>query len=284
MISPNEKPHLKMSTAETISAELATEPAEEVRRQGQPVHRVITITPSNYFAYQGCSSRVIALGLLVFTLPIIALLYFLVRITSRGPGFYRQVRVGKDGRIFVMYKIRSMVVNAEANTGPVWTQTNNDPRITRVGWFLRKSHLDELPQLINVVRGEMALFGPRPERPELVHVLAEGISGYWDRLAVLPGITGLAQINLPPDADIECVRRKLVLDLEYIRTANLWMDVRMFLWTGLRLIATPASIATRLTGLGRNVRPVMVIPRGPVSLADVVQEQVRAKSTPQSAR
>ena len=171
-----------------------------------------------------------------------------------------------------MYKIRSMVLDAEEGTGPVWTQGKNDPRITRIGWLLRKSHLDELPQLLNVVRGEMSLFGPRPERPELVHVLAASIPDYWDRLAVLPGITGLAQINLPPDSDLESVRRKLKLDLEYIRTANFLMEFRMFFWTGLRLLAIPSSAATRLMGLGRDVSPVKKGTSGPVTIEDVINE------------
>lgn len=234
--------------------------------------RVISIRPTDYLHRNGWASRAIAFGLLIIALPVIASVIVIVRLTSRGPGLYRQVRVGKDGRIFVMYKIRSMVVDAEEGTGPVWTQGTNDPRITRIGWLLRKSHLDELPQLLNVVRGEMALFGPRPERPELVHVLAESIPGYWNRLSVLPGITGLAQINLPPDTDIESVRRKLSLDLEYIRTASLSMEMRMFIWTGLRLLATPASVATRLTRLGRNVAPVESSSDGPVTISDVIHE------------
>jgi lipopolysaccharide/colanic/teichoic acid biosynthesis glycosyltransferase len=198
------------------------------------------------------------------------LLVLLVRSTSRGPGLYQQVRVGRHGKIFVMYKIRSMVQDAEVGTGPVWTQDSNDPRITRLGMFLRKSHLDELPQLLNVARGEMALFGPRPERPELVHVLADNIPGYLNRLAVLPGITGLAQINLPPDSDLESVRQKLELDVEYIEMANLWLEVRMFLWTGLRLVAIPASIATRMCNLGRNVKPVSSRLDRPVAIQDVL--------------
>ena len=117
------------------------------------------------------------------------------------------------------------------------------------------------------------LFGPRPERPELVHVLADHIPNYLDRLAVKPGITGLAQINLPPDSDLESVRRKLTLDLEYITTANLWMECRMFIWTLMRLVAIPASVATRTCGLSRNVKPVKPRTKGPVALANVLDTQ-----------
>jgi lipopolysaccharide/colanic/teichoic acid biosynthesis glycosyltransferase len=153
--------------------------------------------------------------LLFFSAPLIGILILLVRCTSRGPGIYSQVRVGKDGLIFTMYKLRSMRCDAEAQTGAVWAGVKHDPRMTYVGYWLRRLHLDELPQLVNVVYGHMSLVGPRPERPEFVELLAEEVPGYLDRLMVKPGITGLAQINLPPDTDLDSVRRKLVLDREY---------------------------------------------------------------------
>lgn len=211
-----------------------------------------SINPAPIFDRRELWERPFGVVLLILALPIILLLVLIVRLTSRGSGLYRQIRVGKYGRIFVMYKIRTMVHDAEATTGPTWA-ANDDPRITPVGHVLRKYHLDELPQLLNVVRGEMALMGPRPERPELVHALEERIPGYLNRLAVLPGISGLAQINLPPDTDLNSVRRKLKLDIEYIETATLALHVRMFLWTGLRLFAIPCSIATPLLRLGRSV-------------------------------
>lgn len=214
---------------------------------------MVDVPVSKYLQGADYLSRPAAFVLLILCLPLIALLVLLVRVTSKGPGLYRQVRVGRDGKIFVMYKLRSMVIDAEAGSGPVWTQSEGDPRITMIGRFLRKSHLDELPQLANVVFGEMSLFGPRPERPELVHVLADNVPGYLDRLAVKPGITGLAQINLPPDTDLESVRCKLYLDCEYIREASFWLETRMFFWTGLRLFGVPSSIATRIFGLGRKV-------------------------------
>ena len=138
----------------------------------------------------------------------------------------------------MIYKIRTMRHKAEAGCGAVWTRPG-DPRITRVGRVLRKFHLDELPQLFNVLRGEMSLIGPRPERPEFVHVLAEAVPGYLDRLTVRPGVTGLAQLYLPPDSDLTSVRRKLVLDCEYIREGGPWLDARLFLCTLLRLFKVP---------------------------------------------
>ena len=180
--------------------------------------------------------------LLVPGLPVIALLVLLVRLTSRGPGIYKQARVGKDGRKFMMYKIRTMRQDAEAATGPVWTQAH-DPRVTLLGKVLRKLHLDELPQLFNVLKGEMSLVGPRPERPEFVRVLAEAIPGYRNRLAVRPGVTGLAQINLPPDTDLASVQRKLVLDCEYIERGGPAAGSSPMLCTFLRIFKDSRAVA-----------------------------------------
>jgi hypothetical protein len=149
-----------------------------------------------------------------------------------------------------MYKIRSMVIDAESKTGPIWS-SSNDPRITRLGKWLRKLHLDELPQLFNVLQGQMSLMGPRPERPEIADQLATYIPGYGRRLAVKPGITGLAQINLPPDVTLHCVRRKLVLDLQYIREAGLILDIRMLLCSVLRMFGISGETATSWMRLGR---------------------------------
>ena len=208
--------------------------------------------PSAYCGWKCILDRMTAVILLVPGIPMIGLLVLLVRMTSRGPGIYRQVRVGKGGRTFKMYKIRTMSNDAEVGTGPQWT-TENDPRITRIGCLLRKLHLDELPQLFNVLKGEMSLVGPRPERPEFVHVLAKEIPGYVNRLAVRPGVTGLAQINLPPDTDLDSVRRKLVLDLEYATRAGLSVDVRMMLCTSLRLLGFSGERAARIMKLHRSV-------------------------------
>jgi len=226
-------------SAAYVSLTSKSEPSEEV-------------TPSSYFRFKGLIDRILALTLLVPGLPIIAFLVALVRLTSRGPGIYRQTRVGKDGRIFRMYKIRTMRVDAESRSGAVWTQVN-DPRITRLGHVLRKLHLDEFPQLFNDLRGEMSLIGPRPERPVFVQSLTKEIPGYLNRIKVCPGITGLAQINLPPDTDLDSVRRKLVLDIEYIREAGLLVDFRMFLCTCIRLMGFNGEIAMTVMGLHRKV-------------------------------
>jgi lipopolysaccharide/colanic/teichoic acid biosynthesis glycosyltransferase len=203
------------------------------------------LAPSPYFRWKRRLDPIAAALLLIVGLPIIGLLVLLVRLTSRGPGVYRQPRVGTKGRPFLMYKIRTMHEGAETRTGAVWAKSD-DPRVTPLGRFLRASHLDELPQLFNVVKGEMSLIGPRPERPEFVRVLAQAIPDYLDRLAVPPGITGLAQINLPPDTDLNSVRRKLVFDLEYVRYAGWLLDARLSLCTLGRLVGLDLRHALRL--------------------------------------
>ena len=215
--------------------------ASEVLRHavGEPVVEV-----SEYFVWKEWLMRVIGAILLVILLPIILLVILLVRCTSSGPALYRQKRTGKSGKVFSLYKIRSMYINAEQITGPVWCLPG-DSRITPVGKILRLLHLDELPQLFNVVQGEMCLVGPRPERPEIIEQILKNIPNFDQRLQVLPGITGLAQINLPPDVDIESVRAKLALDLEYIQTASLGLDIRMLLSTALRLLCVRGGFVPR---------------------------------------
>ncbi len=207
----------------------------------------------SYFFWKGPIDRILALALVVPGVLLIGGLIILIRLSSKGPAIYSQKRVGKGGILYTMYKLRSMRIDAEDGTGPVWCANAKDNRITPLGYWLRRLHLDELPQLLNVLRGEMSLIGPRPERPEFVRVLAESIPDYTERLRVAPGVTGLAQINLPPDTDLDSVRRKLVLDLEYIRTATLLLDFRMILCTFLRMIGLKGEFATRTLALGRKV-------------------------------
>lgn len=217
-------------------------------KDGQVVDRP---EASPYFHSSARFSRVAAAILLVPGCVVMALLVVLVRLTSRGPGVYRQLRVGKSGRTFTLYKIRTMRQDAEANSGAVWAQ-RSDPRTTRLGAVMRRMHLDEFPQLINVLRGEMVLVGPRPERPEFTKTLAKQIPGYLDRLRVPPGITGLAQINLQPDVSLDCVRRKLSLDLQYIEEANWWLDARILACTFLRLLNIRGKAISKLFGIHRQ--------------------------------
>src|SRR5262249_31224351 len=130
-------------------------------------------------------------------------------------------------------------------TGPRWA-IPGDPRITRLGHFLRVSHLDELPQLLNVLKGDMSLVGPRPERPEFVKELERALPAYRGRLEVRPGGTGLAEVQLPADTDLESVRRKLAHDVFYVRAGGLWLDLRIVLCTGLKMFGVPFRVSGRL--------------------------------------
>ena len=154
-------------------------------------------------------------------LAIWAVVPLAIWLEDRGPIFYRQRRLGLNGRPFNVLKFRTMIPNAEKHTGAIWA-TKDDPRITRVGRILRRTALDELPQVVNIARGDMSFVGPRSERPELHAEFAKSVPGFERRLAVLPGLTGLAQVkgdyNLPP---VE----KLAYDIYYIRHWSLWLDV-----------------------------------------------------------
>ncbi len=161
---------------------------------------------------------------LVLAAPIMAVVAVVVRLTSPGPALYHQERVGQQGRTFTVHKFRSMRSDAEAATGAVWA-TRNDSRVTPVGAFLRKTRLDELPQLWNVMRGEMSLVGPRPERPEFVRMLTEQIPFYGQRHSVKPGVTGWAQVSYTYGASVEDAMEKLQYDLFYIKNLSLGLDI-----------------------------------------------------------
>lgn len=179
--------------------------------------------------------QVLTILLLLPALPVMAVAWVLVKLTSPGPGVYRQRRAGLNGREFFILKLRTMTHGCERNTGAVWAQPH-DPRITPVGRVLRKTHLDELPQLFNVLRGEMALVGPRPERPEIVQRLVPQIPNYLERLRIRPGVTGLAQIQADSDLTIADVKRKLTFDLQYARSMSLWLDLRIILCTAFKMV------------------------------------------------
>jgi exopolysaccharide biosynthesis polyprenyl glycosylphosphotransferase len=170
-----------------------------------------------------------SLILLALTLPLLLLVVCLIKFDSRGPLLYRQHRVGLNGQVFTLLKFRSMRIDAEA-AGPCWA-TEGDPRVTRVGAFIRAFRIDELPQLINVLRGEMSLVGPRPERPHFVTQLARIIPGYDDRTRVLPGITGWAQVHYPYGASVEDARVKLAYDIHYLHNQTLLLDAHILVAT-----------------------------------------------------
>ncbi len=194
---------------------------------------------------------------LILTSPLFVILPIVIKLDSPGPVFYRQSRVGHNrrrtqrrqgsnsvlgrterdrrrgdlkGRPFNVIKFRTMVADAEKKCGPVWA-TQNDPRITRLGRFMRKTRLDEIPQFINVLLGQMSLVGPRPERPVFVMELCSQVENYDKRLTVKPGLTGLAQIENGYDSSVASVVRKVHYDLEYIQNWSLWQDVKIILRT-----------------------------------------------------
>ena len=169
--------------------------------------------------------------LLALLSPIMLVLAILIKLDSRGPVFFVQERLGWFGRPFNMVKFRSMIQDAEAATGPVWCGREGDARITRLGRFLRSSHLDELPQLFNVVMGEMSLVGPRPERACFVTQLQESVPSYDHRHYVKPGMTGLAQVHYRYDQSIADVKKKLRFDLLYVKRMCLLLDARILAWT-----------------------------------------------------
>lgn len=171
--------------------------------------------------------------------PVLLITGLLIKLTSKGPILYSQVRVGMNGKHFNIYKFRTMKVDAEKNTGPVWA-SKNDNRLTPIGGILRKARIDEIPQFVNVLKGEMSLVGPRPERPMFVEQLKTQICDYEKRLDVKPGITGLAQVWHRYDETIEDVRKKIKYDVLYIRKACFWTDIRIILRT-FRVVFTGAG-------------------------------------------
>jgi len=172
----------------------------------------------------------ISLFILIGFLPLWLLFALLIKIDSKGPIFYVQDRVGKDGKIYRMIKFRSMVDGAEKMTGPVWA-SYNDPRVTGFGRFMRRLRLDEIPQFVNILKGDMSLVGPRPERPHFVEKFSKEIPLYKRRLIIRPGITGWAQVKGRYDQSIEHVKEKLEYDLFYLENMSLRMDLKIILIT-----------------------------------------------------
>ncbi len=202
----------------------------------------------DYGPWKAAGDGAAALVLLSLAAPLMLVLMVLVRLTSAGPSVYAQTRLGRNGRPFRIYKLRSMFHDCERSTGPRWA-ARRDPRVTPLGRFLRRSHLDELPQLWNVLRGDMAIVGPRPERPEFATQLEKAIPEYRERLKVRPGITGLAQVQLPADEDLEGVRRKVACDLRYIERMGPWLDARIVAATALKVAGAPFEMIGRMLAL-----------------------------------
>jgi lipopolysaccharide/colanic/teichoic acid biosynthesis glycosyltransferase len=193
----------------------------------------------------------LAVVLLVLTAPLLLLSIILVKLTSPGPAIYAQTRLGRHGRPFTLYKVRTMTHNCESLTGACWS-VPGDTRVTALGRWLRRTHLDELPQLWNVLNGDMSLIGPRPERPEFVPQLEQALPHYVDRLQVRPGVTGLAQVQLPADTTLDSVRIKLAYDLHYVRNLSLLLDIRIYWATFFKVLGVPFPVLRQLFGLPRR--------------------------------
>jgi exopolysaccharide biosynthesis polyprenyl glycosylphosphotransferase len=182
------------------------------------------------YAAKRIMDLIIASAVLVLTVPLSLVVALLVKLEDGGPVIFSQQRVGHRGMPFTLHKFRSMRVDAEAETGPTWAR-EDDPRVTRVGRWIRALRIDEIPQMWNVLRGEMSFVGPRPERPEFVGSLRAAIPFYDERHAVRPGITGWAQLHLPYAATVDDARRKLDYDLYYLKHLSIGLDLAIMVRT-----------------------------------------------------
>ncbi|MCL4138559.1 UNVERIFIED_CONTAM: hypothetical protein GTU68_041680 [Idotea baltica] len=167
--------------------------------------------------------------MLVLLSPVFLVVAILVRLTSKGPVIFKQTRVGLNLRRFTLYKFRTMRTDAEKDGAQF--AVKGDSRVTPIGKFMRKTRIDELPQLWNVLKGEMSLVGPRPERPEFMKELSDQIPNYLDRLGLQPGLTGVAQILNGYDNEIESFRRKVAFDLHYLQNCSVWNDFKILIRT-----------------------------------------------------
>jgi exopolysaccharide biosynthesis polyprenyl glycosylphosphotransferase len=193
------------------------------------IHNIRSHRKQRYDKEKWIIGFIFSLILLIILSPIFLLIAICIKISDRGPVFYTQLRVGKGGKDFKLYKFRSMVINAE-NEGATWS-TKNDPRVTKIGRFLRKSHIDELPQMLNVLKGDMSLVGPRPERPSFVTELEKSIPFYHLRHIISPGFTGWAQIKFRYARTTLDSKEKFEYDLYYLKKRNIPMDLGIILKT-----------------------------------------------------
>ena len=212
---------------------MALEPVDELlNKQIIELSYVVVNSKRGYRAIKKIIDISLALIGLLIGIPIVIVFSFVIKLESQGPAIYKQERLGKDGKSFIIYKMRSMFIDAE-NNGPKWAD-KHDNRITRVGQFIRKARLDEIPQLFNILKGEMSVVGPRPERSHFTYKFNRDIPGFANRLLVKPGLTGLAQVNGGYDITPE---EKFRLDMEYIEKMSLIMDFKI-IWKTLTIVLT----------------------------------------------
>lgn len=248
----------------------ARDPWPEIDRLVPAAAVDLVLCPTWYSAGKVVLDYAVTVLLLPLAVPLIALAALAARLTSPGPAFYLQTRVGLNGRHYRIIKLRTMHHGCELRSGIKWAGKHDD-RVTRVGRFLRRTHVDELPQLINVLLGHMSLVGPRPERPEVISAkgLEQLVPGYAHRLRVKPGVTGLAQVQLPADTDVTSVRYKVVYDLYYAEHQGVLLDVRLL-----------AATLAKALGMGPTViRRAFFLPSRQ-TVATVFQENLSAEHTP----
>ena len=206
--------------------------------------------------------------MMVVALPVVSIAWAIVRLTSAGPGFYTQTRACRFGRPFRIVKLRTMYHPREA-AGRPWPPKPR-PQVTPVGRVLRWLYIDRLPQVWNVLRGEMSVVGPRPERPEIAGPLSRMLPGYGHRLRVRPGLTGLSQVQLPAATDLGSVRRQLVLDRWYVARRSVWLDARLVALAGLTVCGLPGAVACKV---GRLPDPLVA---SADAVVDIVLDGVSA--------
>jgi lipopolysaccharide/colanic/teichoic acid biosynthesis glycosyltransferase len=248
----------------------ARDPWPEIDRLVPDTAVDLALCPTWYSAGKVAFDYVVTILLLPVALPLIALAALAVRLTSPGPAFYFQTRAGLGGRPYRIIKLRTMQHGCELRSGIKWAGKHDD-RVTRVGRFLRRTHIDELPQLFNVLLGHMSLVGPRPERPEVIKAkgLEQLVPGYAHRLRVKPGVTGLAQVQLPADSDVTSVRYKVVYDLYYAEHQGVVLDVRLL-----------AATLAKALGMGpAAIRRVFLLPSRH-KVAAVFHENLSAEHVP----
>jgi lipopolysaccharide/colanic/teichoic acid biosynthesis glycosyltransferase len=230
-----------------VDAPAARNPWPEIDRLAADAGVEVALCPTWYNAGKVLFDYAVALTMLLPVLAVIGVAAAAVKLSSPGPVFYTQTRLGLGGRRYRIVKIRTMHHNVELKSGIKWAGKDDD-RVFRVGKILRKTHVDELPQLFNVLLGHMSLVGPRPERPEVIAAkgLEHLVPGYPHRLLVKPGVTGLAQVQLPPDEDITSVRHKVAYDLYYVRNQGLLLDARLVLATALKAAGAGPRVIRRV--------------------------------------
>jgi lipopolysaccharide/colanic/teichoic acid biosynthesis glycosyltransferase len=210
-----------------------------------PPDEVGLIPGAGYLPIKRGCDLIVSAVLLIVSAPLILMCAGLIRVTSFGPAFYFHTRLGRFGRPILIWKLRT--VSFDGDTGFTTRRAiGNDPRVSSIGWFLRFTHLDDLPQLWSVLKGDISLVGPRPERPEFMPMLESVIPNYRQRLAVRPGMTGLAQLSLPPETGIPSVRRKFHYDRYYIHAIGPLLDFRLLIASVLVALGLPREIVRQL--------------------------------------